>query len=155
MEQDQWYSSRVSYFRVVYLEIIRRTHRDSCYDSPTSSPLTSLSSLDDGNELSDGGLHDKLYSIDDIEAAQVLFPLRNANVSIKGYSRSCRCFKRAVSAHPQRQSRSYTSITTWSLILLRNLPQPRRSLSWTLQQTTHDRRSARYVTLFVAETTRS
>lgn len=155
MEQDQWYSSRVSYFRFVYLKIIRRTHRDSCYDSPTSSPLTSLSSLDDGNEFLDGGLHDKLYSIDDIEAAQVLFPLRNVNTSIKRYSRPCRHFKRAVSVHLQRQNMSYTCITTWSLILLRNLPQPRRSLSWTLQQMTRDRRSARYVTLFVAGTIRS
>ena len=142
----------MSYFRAFYHEIIRRTHRDSCYDSPTSSPLTSLSSLDDGNELLDRGLHDRLYSVDDIEAAQVLFPLRNASTSIKGYSRSCQHFKRAVSAHLQRQNMSYTCITTWSLILLRNLPQPRRWLSWTLQQTTHDRRSGRCVTLFVAET---
>ena len=49
--------------------------RDPCDVSPALSPLTSLSSLDDGSELSDQSLHDKLYSIDDIEAAQVDFPL--------------------------------------------------------------------------------
>lgn len=54
-------------------------HRDSCDDSPSSSPLTSLSSLDDGSELLDQNLHDKLYSIDDIEAAQVPVPFQNVD----------------------------------------------------------------------------
>lgn len=48
-------------------------HRDTCDDS-ISSPLTSLSSLDDESELSDKNPHDRLYSIEDIEAAQVPFP---------------------------------------------------------------------------------
>ena len=48
-------------------------HRDHCDDS-VSSPLTSLSSLDDGSELSDQNPQDGLYSIEDIEAAQVRFP---------------------------------------------------------------------------------
>ena len=62
-------------------------HRDPCYESTTSSPLTSLSSLDDGSELSDQSLHDKLYSVDDIEAAQVLFSLRNEETPIHEYPR--------------------------------------------------------------------
>ena len=103
-------------------------HRDLCDDSPTSSPLTSLSSLDDGSESLDQNLHDKLYSVDDIEAAQVPFPPRNVKTSIKGYPRSYQHFKRVVSAHLQHQNMSYTCTTTWSLILLHNLLQPQRSL---------------------------
>lgn len=56
--------------------------RDYCDDS-VSSPLTSLSSLDDESELSDHNLRDKLYSIEDIEAAQVLFTLQSEDLLIK------------------------------------------------------------------------
>ena len=62
----------MSCFYFICLEIIRRVHSDPCDDS-VSSPLTSLSSLDDVSELSDQNLHDRLYSIEDIEAAQVPF----------------------------------------------------------------------------------
>lgn len=58
----------------VSLEIIRRIDRDSCDDFSASSPLTSLSSLDGESELSDQHRYNKLYSIEDIEAAQVPLP---------------------------------------------------------------------------------
>jgi len=63
--------------------MIQHVHRDHCDDSPASSPLTSLSSLDDGSELSDQSTDDKLYSIADIEAAQVPFPFRHEGIAIK------------------------------------------------------------------------
>ena len=47
------------------------------YDESVSSPLTSLSSFDEESEISDQNLHDGLYSIEDIEAAQVPFPSRD------------------------------------------------------------------------------
>ena len=102
-------------------------YRDPCDDSTASSPLTSLSSLDDGSEILDQNLHDKLYSIDDIEAAQVLFTIRNEGAWIEEYPRFCQHFKRVVLACPQLPSMSSSYTTTWSLILLRNLPQPQRS----------------------------
>lgn len=58
--------------------------RDPCDDS-VSSPLTSLSSLDEASELSDQNLHGGLYSIEDIEAAQVPFPSQDGDISIKGH----------------------------------------------------------------------
>lgn len=58
-------------------------HRDTC-DESISSPLTSLSSLDDESDLSDQNFHDTLYSIEDIEAAQVLFPPQSGDISIEG-----------------------------------------------------------------------
>jgi len=130
-------------------------HRDPCDDSPTSSPLTSLSSLDDGSELLDQNLHDKLYSIDDIEAAQVPFPFQNVKTTIEEYPRSYRHFTRVVSARLQLPNMSYTYITTWSPILLHNLPQPQRSLSQSLSPMAHDRPSARCVTFVVATTVSS
>lgn len=61
--------------RVIRLDFWNRINgipfENTCNDS-VSSPLTSLSSLGDGSELSDNDLHDRLYSIEDIEAAQVL-----------------------------------------------------------------------------------
>lgn len=68
--------------RVIRLDFwnrIKGIPLDEHCDDSVSSPLTSLSSLDDGSELSDQNPHDKLYSIEDIEAAQVLsaFQVRN------------------------------------------------------------------------------
>ncbi|KAF9646855.1 hypothetical protein BDM02DRAFT_2882724 [Thelephora ganbajun] len=70
--------------RVIRLDFWNRISgiplENPCDDSTASSPLTSLSSLDDGSEVLDQNLHDRLYSIDDIEAAQVLSAFQTRNV---------------------------------------------------------------------------